>query len=713
MKNQNLQIPSNLFPPPLKSSNPPLAPLVTIHKYLYNRYSSSQNYYYTKTVNNILTNTNNPKVIKYNDHLDFAENRSNFLKIYQNPEITQKILYLTEYYKFHNDLPRNFMMPVSSVLHHYYDKKRKINFIKIKKLLDEDCESDLRYSLSDSSFRKGRESVEGSLLCLLPEKLKRELQRKKKSKEEKANFDLSSTIFELNDFLGSVFESKDFGKKKDRFKIENNSFFDCEESISKNFFKKKFKKIGNNIVFGKKVKLDFFKNQKFLQNSKIKLIMKNKLKKNTFLKKFAETKIRSNAFKKKKQNFMISLPVNETKMLKNSQNLKKYQNFNINNLNININFDQKKKSKSEEKKNFLKFKEKNIVKKNKEKSCMKNKEKNFYLKNKDKKKKNLSLKIKDKKLILKSKDKNLSMKNKKEKIFFLKNKEKHFLMKKLDVEEKILKLDTPTCSLFTEFKNKLKNFEKKKQKIHLGVMKKNKKKLIKKWNLTKNKKSFSIKKKEIKEKKKSIKKKKKSKSLKRPELEKFQKSNNQKTSEKNKLKLTIKKKKTKSLKNKLLIKPKYQEIFFGTEEILTKKKNSFKTIKSRRKNLSCFKQQIKKNLLKKNFLKNEKKKKLISPIYNLFNNFDIKSYKNKFSTLMPSIKKSPDLKKYKSNKYMKNPKKTNSVPYNKLIKNWRKSQKKNLKRKKIEINLDFFSKKFQGNQKHKKLKSEIPRCYRK
>ena len=347
MKNVNLL---NKYSEPcimLKNKRLPVNEIKNIKTYLYNRYSSSQNYYYSKIINNIITFQNKPKVINYNDIVLYDKSENLLIKLYNKIEYKKKILYLIEYYKFHNDLPRNFMLPVSIVLHHYYDKKRKINFIKIKKLLENNLDSDTQYSISDSSFRANHETVRESLLFLLPKKLKVKLERKKKEKEMKENLNLSSTLYELNDFLGSIFESEDFCEKsnflknKRKLKIENNSFFEEEESISKNFFGKGFKKIGENIIFGKN--MDFLKNEKFLRNLRIKMIMKNKLKKNTFLKKFAKTKIKSNIFKKnKKQNFMISLPVNETKMLKNSDQLKKYQNFNINNLNININFDPKK-----------------------------------------------------------------------------------------------------------------------------------------------------------------------------------------------------------------------------------------------------------------------------------------------------------------------------------------------------------------------------------
>ncbi len=43
---------------------------------------------------------------------------------------------ITDYYKYYEDVPRIFMEKISSIAHNYYDKKRRINYIKIKKELE-------------------------------------------------------------------------------------------------------------------------------------------------------------------------------------------------------------------------------------------------------------------------------------------------------------------------------------------------------------------------------------------------------------------------------------------------------------------------------------------------------------------------------------------------------------------------------------------------
>ena len=40
---------------------------------------------------------------------------------------------LTEYYKYHRDISRLFMMPTSNTLNKFHDKKRRLDYLKITK----------------------------------------------------------------------------------------------------------------------------------------------------------------------------------------------------------------------------------------------------------------------------------------------------------------------------------------------------------------------------------------------------------------------------------------------------------------------------------------------------------------------------------------------------------------------------------------------------
>jgi hypothetical protein len=130
---------------------------------LYSKYSSSQNYYYTKDINEILTNERKPNVIDFKD-LKFLDEREEYLKRYYKIfEYSHKLKMLAEYYKFHKDIPRLFFLPLTKVnsdiniinsifiikyknisiltifiikiINRYHDKKRRIDYIRITKML--------------------------------------------------------------------------------------------------------------------------------------------------------------------------------------------------------------------------------------------------------------------------------------------------------------------------------------------------------------------------------------------------------------------------------------------------------------------------------------------------------------------------------------------------------------------------------------------------
>lgn len=53
-------------------------------------------------------------------------------------EYDGKIELLSEFYKFHSDIPRLFMLPIAEAIHNYYDKKRRLNFIRVTRMLNRD-----------------------------------------------------------------------------------------------------------------------------------------------------------------------------------------------------------------------------------------------------------------------------------------------------------------------------------------------------------------------------------------------------------------------------------------------------------------------------------------------------------------------------------------------------------------------------------------------
>jgi hypothetical protein len=63
-------------------------------------------------------------------------------RIYTLPEYGGKIKMLSEYYKYHHDVPRLFMLPTSLTVSKYHDRKRRVEYVRITKMLNIQPEAD-------------------------------------------------------------------------------------------------------------------------------------------------------------------------------------------------------------------------------------------------------------------------------------------------------------------------------------------------------------------------------------------------------------------------------------------------------------------------------------------------------------------------------------------------------------------------------------------
>ncbi|KAM3133534.1 hypothetical protein pb186bvf_014376 [Paramecium bursaria] len=109
----------------------------SIQHTLYHKYAASQNYYYTKEMNEIMGKHRTKCVIKYVDLQQMDEEDEYLKRYYMIQEYGGKIHLLTEFYKFHKDLPRWVISRyVLGILNYYYDKRRKIEFFKIQKQIE-------------------------------------------------------------------------------------------------------------------------------------------------------------------------------------------------------------------------------------------------------------------------------------------------------------------------------------------------------------------------------------------------------------------------------------------------------------------------------------------------------------------------------------------------------------------------------------------------
>lgn len=107
---------------------------------LYRTYSSSQNYYYVRDINNILAKKRIPCYIFHRDLEDFYldQGEDQLKRYYYVKEYNKKIGQLVEYYKYHVEIPRLFVKEAFDLYFDYHDKKRQIEYVRVKSLLNKD-----------------------------------------------------------------------------------------------------------------------------------------------------------------------------------------------------------------------------------------------------------------------------------------------------------------------------------------------------------------------------------------------------------------------------------------------------------------------------------------------------------------------------------------------------------------------------------------------
>ena len=340
-----------------------------INSFLYTKYSSSQNYYFSKEVNNILAGNRSIYTIRFADDNCMLDDEELLKRSYRLPEYAGKITLLTEYYKFHEDVPRFFILPVAQVVYNFYDKKRRINYIRVTRMLKgEEAEKINVHDSEAASVTYRGYSQNPSLANIIPPDLKRSLlahaaRPDPKLRANKLAFgkdksilkEVSSvTVTDLNEFLGEIFRgvipttrlNTQMGGETDR----------REEEAGKELFGDKFVPLPRtfapfdgpkNSPSHKKdaTKLRFVNKDKlFFKNGSGKNLMAKKLNNEEFLKLIAKNALLSANSQKKDQFVTVSnkgsrKPSSQLKSGKEKEeNSRRIQNLNINNLNININF---------------------------------------------------------------------------------------------------------------------------------------------------------------------------------------------------------------------------------------------------------------------------------------------------------------------------------------------------------------------------------------
>lgn len=173
------------------------------HK-LYHKYASSQNYYYLKDINSILNEERTQAVIEYKDQLSMQVRDEQLKKLYRTKEYKSQIGKLTEYYKYHKEIPRIFAKEVYDTFFDHHDQKRKAEFVVITKKLREDAGENVKAEL-EQALKKLRETKYQALLADLKPYVAAGYKNKPTGESKPATGNTSQSGYSLQQKLNDIF----------------------------------------------------------------------------------------------------------------------------------------------------------------------------------------------------------------------------------------------------------------------------------------------------------------------------------------------------------------------------------------------------------------------------------------------------------------------------------------------------------------------------
>ncbi|CAD8059611.1 unnamed protein product [Paramecium sonneborni] len=106
---------------------------------LFNKYAESQNYYYTKVVNDLILNQPTKATIWFKDLQQYDEEMEHCKKLYTLSSYPKKIKILVEFYRFHKEIPRWAVNEqIVAILNEFYNQRRKLDYYKIQHIIEQE-----------------------------------------------------------------------------------------------------------------------------------------------------------------------------------------------------------------------------------------------------------------------------------------------------------------------------------------------------------------------------------------------------------------------------------------------------------------------------------------------------------------------------------------------------------------------------------------------
>lgn len=171
---------------------------LTSSLFLSKKYSNMQRGYYTKEIDDILEGLSSKALLDFSDMLVFIDSNDCIRKLYSFEVLGTRLKTLAEFYRYHEDVPRLFMRFLFAKIHYYYDKKRRINYLRVAKELQLEVVQQIKVHDSESlTVTTG--SVGPSLAQFLPSsRSQQNVSRKHRLSS------MSLTIDDLNEALSDA-----------------------------------------------------------------------------------------------------------------------------------------------------------------------------------------------------------------------------------------------------------------------------------------------------------------------------------------------------------------------------------------------------------------------------------------------------------------------------------------------------------------------------
>lgn len=106
-----------------------------LQDYLVKKYGVSSKLYYLKVVDTLVKGSRDPGVIRLKYDLDVTSSTKTLKRYYQLDESVTRIEQMSEYFKYHYEIPRLFLPGVVDVIDSFHDRKRNKIYQQVKRLI--------------------------------------------------------------------------------------------------------------------------------------------------------------------------------------------------------------------------------------------------------------------------------------------------------------------------------------------------------------------------------------------------------------------------------------------------------------------------------------------------------------------------------------------------------------------------------------------------